>query len=89
MFSHLFSHVRVLLIIGQRGFWASLSVLSREERIAECKEGDLVKRDLFSLLYWVSAKVRPSGHFFHCSLINVQGCRAEMAEWPSSFVFMC
>ena len=50
MFSHLLLHARIILIIGQRGFGASLSVLSREEIVAECKEGDLVKRDLFYLL---------------------------------------
>ena len=63
--------------IGQVDFWVTLSVSSREERVAECKEGDFVKRDLFSLLYWESAKVRPNGHFFIWSVL-FRGCRVVM-----------
>ena len=54
-----------------------------------------------SKVWWVSAKVRPNGHillrlFVRCRVsvsmsgVNVpRSCRAEMAEWPSSLVFIC
>ena len=80
-------------IVNRLGwFWARLSVLSREERVAECKRGNLSEEERVFSLGWVSGS-RPNGHPSFCRSVGCQAVRPNgcllfivqfgHAEWPS------
>ena len=82
-------HAKVLVSIGQSGFGYVWACLSRGERAAECRESKPSEERCVFWLWWVSARVRPNGHFFYfVQWLMFRGCREVMPN-GHSFSVQC
>ena len=75
------------LLVNRPGrFWARWSVLSRGERVAECKEKNLVRRDAFSGYNGYRPKFGRMAISVFVQWLMFRGCRVVMPNGHPFFV---